>query len=132
MLGAQGIQIGTRFLVATECGAISRVYKEKVLKASDTSTIVTGKRLGHPVRSIKSPFSREYAKLEYTTISNDDLEQFAVGSLAAAVNGDEKKGCFLAGQIAGLVNKEQTCAEIIKEIFEEAETLLKGGAEWVR
>ncbi len=132
MLGAEGIQIGTRFLVAEECGAISRVYKEKVLKASDTSTIVTGKRLGHPVRSIKTAFSREYAKLEYTTISNDDLEQFAVGSLAAAVNGDEKKGCFLAGQISGLVNKEQTCAEIIKEIFEEAEELLRGGAKWVR
>ncbi|MGN0653750.1 MAG: nitronate monooxygenase [Oscillospiraceae bacterium] len=131
MLGAEGIQVGTRFLVATEC-SINQNYKDKVLKASDTSTIVTGKRLGHPVRSLKSPFSREYAKIEYTSISNEDLEQFAVGSLAAAVNGDDKHGCFLAGQISGLINKEQTSAEIIKEIMEQAEELLKGGAKWVR
>lgn len=131
MLGAEGIQVGTRFLVATEC-SINQNYKDKVLKASDTSTIVTGKRLGHPVRSLKSPFSREYAKIEYTSISNDELEQFAVGSLAAAVNGDDKHGCFLAGQISGLINKEQTSAEIIKEIMEQAEELLKGGAKWVR
>ena len=131
MLGAEGIQVGTRFLVATEC-SINQNYKDKVLKASDTSTIVTGKRLGHPVRSLKSPFSREYAKIEYTSISNEELEQFAVGSLAAAVNGDDKHGCFLAGQISGLINKEQTSAEIIKEIMEQAEELLKGGAKWVR
>ncbi len=131
MLGAEGIQVGTRFLVATEC-SINQNYKDKVLKASDTSTIVTGKRLGHPVRSLKSPFSREYAKIEYTSISNEDLEQFAVGSLAAAVNGDDKHGCFLAGQISGLINKEQTSAEIIKEIMEQAEELLRGGAKWVR
>lgn len=131
MLGAEGIQVGTRFLVATEC-SINQNYKDKVLKASDTSTIVTGKRLGHPVRSLKSPFSREYAKIEYTSISNEDLEQFAVGSLAAAVNGDDKHGCFLAGQISGLINKEQTSAEIIKEIMEQAEELLKGGAKWVK
>ena len=73
MLGAQGVQLGTRFLVAEEC-TLNRVYKDKVLKAHDTSTIVTGKRLGHPVRSIKTAFSRAYAKAEYTDISDDDLE----------------------------------------------------------
>lgn len=132
MLGAQGIQIGTRFLAAFECN-ISRVYKEKVLKANDTATIVTGRRLGHPVRSLKSPFSRNYAKLEYTDISDEELENLAVGSLrASVVDGDEKKGSFLAGQISGLVTKEQSASEIITDIFTEAESLLNGAGKWVK
>ena len=132
MLGAQGVQIGTRFLVAEECG-IHQNYKNKVLHAGDISTIVTGRRLGHPVRSIKTPFSRAYAKAEYTDISDDDLEQMAVGALRlAAVEGDEKNGCFLAGQIAGLVNREQPAKEIIEEICTEAENILKGASKWVK
>jgi len=132
MLGAQGVQVGTRFLVAHEC-TISRAYKDKVLKASDTSTIMTGKRLGHPVRSIKSPFSRAYAKAEYSSISDEELEQMAVGTLrAAVVDGDEKRGCFLAGQISGMVNKEQPAKEMIEEIFAQAEVILNGAAKWVR
>ncbi len=130
MLGASGVQIGTRFLAATEC-SIHPSYKAKVLKAKDTSTIVTGKRLGHPVRSLKTPFSREYAKAEYTDISDDALENMAVGTLRAAVcDGDEKRGCFLAGQIAGLVNREQTAAEIISEMMQEADALLKEVKAW--
>lgn len=132
MLGAQGVQIGTRFLVAEECG-VHQNYKNKVLHAGDISTIVTGRRLGHPVRSIKTPFSRAYAKAEYTDISDDDLEQMAVGALRlAAVEGDEKNGCFLAGQIAGLVNREQPAKEIIEEICTEAENILKGASKWVK
>ncbi|MBQ7960219.1 MAG: nitronate monooxygenase [Clostridia bacterium] len=132
MLGAQGIQVGTRFLAAFECN-ISPVYKEKLLKASDGATIVTGKRLGHPVRSLKSPFSRGYAKAEYSDISDEELEMMAVGSLrAAVVDGDEKKGCFLAGQISGMVNKEQSAAEIITDIFSEAENILNGAGKWVK
>ena len=132
MLGAVGIQVGTRFLLAEEC-AISRTYKDKVIKAKDTSTIVTGKRLGHPVRSIKSPFSRDYAKAEYTSIPDDELEAMAVGTLrAAAVDGDDKKGCFLAGQIAGMVNKEQPAADMIEEIFTSAEGILNGALKWVK
>lgn len=131
MLGACGIQIGTRFLLAEEC-SIARAYKDKVLKANDASTIVTGRRLGHPVRSIKSKFSREYARIEYTSIGDDELEQFAVGSLPAAVSGDEGHGCFLAGQISGLCKKEQPSAEIVREICEEAEALLSGGKKWVK
>ncbi|MBE6571383.1 MAG: enoyl-[acyl-carrier-protein] reductase FabK [Ruminococcaceae bacterium] len=132
MLGACGVQIGTRFLAALECG-ISRTYKEKVLTANDTATVVTGRRLGHPVRSIKTAFSRNYAKLEYTDIPNDELEALAVGTLrAAVVDGDEKKGCFLAGQISGLVNKEQSAKEIIEEIFCETETILNGAKQWVK
>lgn len=132
MLGSAGVQLGTRFLLATEC-SISRTYKEKLLKAGDTATIVTGRRLGHPVRSIKTVFSREYAKLEYTDISNDELENLAKGTLrAAVVDGDAQKGCFLAGQISGLCNKEQASTDIIEEIFTEAEALLKGATQWVR
>lgn len=131
MLGAVGVQIGTRFLVATECN-VHQNYKNKVLKAGDISTIVTGKRLGHPVRSIKTPFSRAYAKAEYSDISDNDLENMAVGALRlAAVEGDEKNGCFLAGQIAGMVNKEQSAKEIIEEICTDAEKILKGAEKWV-
>lgn len=131
MLGAQGVQLGTRFLVAKEC-SVHQNYKNKVLKAGDISTIVTGKRLGHPVRSIKTPFSRAYAKAEYSSISDEDLEKIAVGALRlAAKDGDEKNGCFLAGQIAGMVNKEQSAKEIIEEICTEAQNILKGAAKWV-
>ena len=128
MLGACGVQIGTRFLAAEEC-SIHPEYKARLLKAKDTSTVVTGRRLGHPVRSLKTPFSRAYAKAEYTDISDEDLEAMAVGSLrAAVVDGDGKKGCFLAGQISGLVNREQPAAEIIEEIMQQAEALLNGKA----
>lgn len=132
MLGATGVQVGTMFLAAEECN-ISAVYKDKVLKAKDTSTIVTGRRLGHPVRSIKTPFSREYAKVEYTDISNEELENMAVGKLRlAVVDGDEKKGCFLAGQIAGLVCEEKKASEMICEMFEETENILIGATKWVK
>lgn len=132
MLGAVGVQIGTRFLVAKECG-VHQHYKDLVLKASDTSTIVTGRRLGHAVRSLKTPYSRNYAKQEYTNISNEDLEQLGVGSLRkAAVDGNEKEGCYLAGQIAGLVNKEQTAAEIIEEIMAETEQVLSKAASFIK
>ena len=132
MLGACGVQMGTRFLVAKECG-VHQNYKDKVLKASDISTIVTGKRLGHPVRSLKTRFSRAYSKAEYSQISDEELEQMAVGALRlAAVNGDEEKGCFLAGQISGLVNKEQTAKEIIEEVCTQTEEVLKGALKWVR
>ncbi len=132
MLGAQGVQLGTRFLVAKEC-SVHQIYKDKVIKATDISTIVTGKRLGHPVRSLKTAFSKEYYKAEYSDISNDDLEAMAAGTLRlAAIEGDEKRGCFLAGQIAGMVNKEQSAAEIINEIFEEAQIILSGAKNLIK
>ena len=132
MLGACGIQMGTRFLVAKECG-VHQNYKDKVLKASDISTIVTGKRLGHPVRSLKTRFSRAYSKAEYSQISDEELEQLAVGALRlAAVNGDEEKGCFLAGQISGLVSKEQTAREIVEEVCTQTEVVVKGALKWVK
>ncbi|MDR1689241.1 MAG: enoyl-[acyl-carrier-protein] reductase FabK [Clostridiales bacterium] len=133
MLGAVGVQLGTRFLVAEEC-TVHPNYKNKILKAKDIETITTGKRLGHPVRSLKTPFSREYFEKEYdSSVSNEELEAFAVGALrAAAVDGDEKIGCFLAGQVAGLVKKEQTAAEMIEEMFKEAEEILSGAGKWVK
>ena len=133
MLGAVGVQVGTRFLVAHECN-IHANYKAKVLKAKDIDTIATGKRLGHPVRSIKTPFSRDFFKKEYDmTISNEELESFAVGALKkAALDGNEKEGCFLAGQISGLVKCEQSAEEIIQEMINEAEELLKGALQWVK
>lgn len=132
MLGAQGVQMGTRFLSATEC-TIHPSYKEKILKATDLCTMVTGKRLGHPVRSLRTQFAREYAKAEYGGMSDEELEAFATGALRLAVQeGDNEKGCFLAGQIAAMVKKEQPAAEIIKEVMEEAEPILLRAAEWVK
>lgn len=132
MLGAQGVQIGTRFLSATEC-TIHPTYKEKILKATDLCTMVTGKRLGHPVRSLRTPFARDYLKAEYGGMPDDELEKFATGALRLAVKeGDTEKGCFLAGQIAAIVNKEQPAAEIIKEIMDQAEPIIKRASEWVK
>ena len=133
MLGAEGVQLGTRFLSAKEC-SVHPIYKEKIIKAGDLATTTTGKRLGHPVRSLRTTFTREIAKHEFSSeISDDELEQMAVGALRlAAKEGDEKRGCFLAGQIAALVKKEQPAAEIVREIFEEAEVILKGAGKWVK
>ena len=131
MLGAAGVQLGTRFLVADECG-VHEEYKNKILRATDISTIATGKRLGHPVRSLKTPFSREYQKAEYDgAVTDEELESLGAGALRlAAVEGDAERGCFLSGQIAGMVSKRQSAAEIIREMIGEAVTVLDGAAKW--
>lgn len=133
MLGAEGVQLGTRFLVATEC-TIHQNYKDKVIAAKDSDTITTGKRLGHPVRQLKNEFSRSLALREYdNSITNEEFEQLGVGSLRrAAREGDLKTGAFMAGQSAGLVKKEQTCKEMIEELFIETEALLKGTGKWIK
>lgn len=132
MLGACGVQMGTRFLSAAECG-IHPVYKEKILKAGDLCTMVTGKRLGHPVRSLRTAFARDYSKAEYGGMPDDELEALGVGALRKAVQeGDLQKGCFLSGQIAAMVNREQPAAEIVRSVMEEAEPLLLGASKWVR
>jgi len=125
MLGAVGVQLGTRFLVAKEC-EIHQNYKDKVIAAKDIDTIATGKRLGHPVRSLKTPFSRDLFSKEYdSTVTNEEIEALGAGALQlAAVEGDLKRGCFMAGQISGLVKKEQTAKEIIDELMTEAKTVL--------
>ena len=133
MLGACGVQVGTRFLVASECN-VHQNYKDKILKAKDIDSIATGRRLGHPVRSLKTRFSRDYQKAEFdVNVTAEALEAMGVGALRkAAVDGNEAEGCFLAGQIAGLVSKEQPAAEIIRDLCEGAEPLLKGAAKWVK
>ena len=132
MLGACGVQMGTRFLSAEECN-IHPVYKEKILKAGDLATMVTGKRLGHPVRSLRTPFARNYFKAEYGGMPYDELEALGSGALRlAVVEGDAEKGCFLAGQIASVVNRQQPAAEIIKEVMEEAEPVLLSASKWVK
>lgn len=132
MLGAQGIQMGTRFLVAKECN-VHPNFKSKVLKAGDTSTMVSGRRLGHPVRSLKSPFSRKFLEMEKdATISDEELSAFGTGALRRAVkDGDEENGAFLCGQVAGLVKSEQTCKEILEEITSEAEKILRGASDLI-
>ena len=131
MLGACGVQMGTRFLSAEEC-SIHPTYKEKVLKANDLATMVTGKKLGHPVRSIRTNFTREYAKAEFGNTPDDELEKMGEGALRKAVQeGDLDNGCFLCGQIAAMVKKEQPAAEIVREVMEEAEPILMGASKWV-
>lgn len=133
MLGACGVQMGTRFLVAEEC-TVHPNFKAKVLKARDIDTIATGKRLGHPVRSLKNPFSRDYLRKEYdSSVSDADLEALGGGALyKAAKEGNEAEGCFLAGQIAGMVSKSQTASEIILEVCTEAEQLFREAGTWVK
>lgn len=109
MLGACGVQCGTRFLVAKEC-TVHQNYKNKILKAKDIDTIATGKRLGHPVRCLKNQFTRELFKQEYNSnISDEEWKRWGAGALRkAAKEGDEKNGSFMAGQCAAMVHKEQT------------------------
>lgn len=132
MLGACGVQMGTRFLSATEC-SIHPNYKEKILKATDLCTMVTGKRLGHPVRSLRTPFAREYSKAEYGSMPDEELEALGTGALRRAVQeGDNRTGCFLAGQVAAMVKQEQPAAQIIQEVMQEAEPILLRAPQWVK
>ena len=132
MLGACGVQMGTRFLSAFEC-SIHPNYKEKILKATDLCTMVTGKRLGHPVRSLRTQFARNYWKEEYGGMPDDELEALATGALRRAVQeGDNEKGCFLSGQIAAMVKQEQSAADIVRAVMEEAEPILRRADQWVQ
>lgn len=125
MLGADAVQIGTRFLVADEC-QIHENYKEKVIKAKDIDTVVTGRSTGHPVRQLRNSMTKKYLKMEEERVSFEELESLTVGSLRNAVkDGDVQNGSFMSGQIAGLVKKKQSCKEIIDEIISEAGKLLK-------
>ena len=119
MLGAEGVQLGTRFLVAKEC-TVHQNYKERVIKAKDIDTEVTGRSTGHPMRVIKNKLTREFIKLEKEGASVEQLEALGRGCLSKAVKGDVDFGSVMAGQISGLINKEQSCKEIIEEIMREA------------
>lgn len=124
MLGAVGVQIGTRFLTATECD-IHANYKQSVIEAKDTSTVVTGKFTGHPVRTLKNRCARKMLTAEKEGISVEEFEKLGAGSMRnGVVDGDEENGSFMAGQIAGLCKKVQPAAEILQEIVAEATDLV--------
>ncbi|MCQ2543487.1 MAG: enoyl-[acyl-carrier-protein] reductase FabK [Lachnospiraceae bacterium] len=124
MLGAKAVQMGTRFVVAKE-SIVHENYKNKVIKASDIDSVITGASTGHPVRSIRNKMTREYIKLEESGADFMELEQLTLGSLRSAVmDGDVVNGTVMAGQISGLIKEEKSCEEIIKEIMHDADALL--------
>lgn len=124
MLGAQAVQMGTRFIVANE-SIVHANYKKKVIQSSDVSSEVTGRTTGHPVRCIRNKMTKEYIKLEKEGADFMELEKLTLGSLRKAViDGDVVDGTLMAGQISGLVKKEQSCKEMIEEIMTQAEALL--------
>ena len=122
-LGAEGVQLGTRFLTVEEC-TIADAYKERVLKAKDSDTIVTGRGSGHPARCLKNRFARSVRKLEEDMEHNgDELEQMYLGSLRRAIEGDVDNGSMMVGQVAALVHERKTAAQVIDELVAEAEAL---------
>ena len=124
MLGAEAVQMGTRFLVAKEA-VVHANYKERVIKAKDIDSTVTGRSHGHPVRSLRNQMTREYVKLESEGKSFEELEYLTLGALRkAVVEGDVTNGTVMAGQIAGMITKEQTCKEMIEEMMEQTKKLL--------
>lgn len=124
MLGVQGVQVGTRFLVANEC-TIHENYKKKILAAKDIDAVVTGRPTGHPIRVLKNKLSRQFQKLEKENAPLEAFEELGRGCLPrAAREGDVEMGSIMAGQIAGLVKCEQSCKEIIEEMFAQAEVTI--------
>ena len=125
MLGAEAVQIGTRFVVAKESN-VHENYKQRIIKAKDIDSAVTGRTHGHPIRCLRNKMTREYLKLEQEGKSFEELEYLTLGSLRKAVQeGDINEGTVMAGQIAGMIQKEQTCREMIEEMTAQAEALLK-------
>lgn len=125
MLGADAIQVGTRFLSAEEC-TIHQEYKDKILKATDVSTIVTGKSLGHPVRSLKTPFSRTFSKMENDpSINQEDILAFGAGALRKAVQEGDKNGSYMAGECAGMVKRIEPAKAIVEDLILGAVKVIK-------
>ena len=125
MLGAEGVQMGTRFVAAKE-SIVHANYKEKLIKAKDIDSTVTGSSTGHPVRSIRNKMTKEYLKLEKEGADFMELEKLTLGSLRKAViEGDVVNGTLMAGQIAGLVKSEDSCQDIVWELVRDASKLLK-------
>ena len=128
MLGAEGVQVGTRFLTAYEC-TVHPNYKQKVINAKDIDTVVTGRSTGHPVRTLKNKLSRRFLEMEAAGVPAQEVEKLGIGALAkAVVQGDMEYGSVMAGQIAAIVNKEQSAKDIITEMLTQAEELLH--KEW--
>ena len=128
MLGAEAIQVGTRFLSAQECN-VHPEYKEKILKATDISTIVTGKSLGHPVRSLTTPFSKTFAKMENDpSVSQEDILAFGSGALRKAVQEGDRNGSYMAGECAGMVRKIEPAKDIVEDLILGAEKVIAEAA----
>lgn len=127
MLGAEAVQMGTRFVVAKE-SIVHENYKQRILKAKDIDSAVTGRSHGHPVRCLRNQMTREYNKLEAEGKSFEELEYLTLGTLRKAVmDGDVTNGTVMAGQIAGMVKKEQTCKEMLEEMMAQAGQLFGQG-----
>ena len=132
MLGAEAVQIGTRFVVANE-SIVHENYKKKILSAKDIDSVVTGRSTGHPVRTLRNKTTREYLQLEKEGASFEELENLTIGGLRKAVmEGDADRGSVMAGQIAGLIKKEQSCKEIIDELMAETIGIVKERSSWVK
>ena len=126
MLGAEGVQLGTRFVASTE-SIVHRNYKEKIMKAKDIDSVITGASTGHPVRSLRNQMTREYLELEREHADFMELEKLTLGSLRKAViDGDTVHGTLMAGQIEGLIHEEKTCAQIIEELLGTAQKAWSG------
>lgn len=132
MLGAEGVQCGTIFLGSQEC-VIHQTYKEKILAASETDTVVTGKTLGHPVRALKTPFTKKFASMEKDPdVTPEQILEYGSGSLRKAVqNGDETFGSYMAGQSVGMVKEIKPVAQIIEEMIVGVESRFKSVSAWV-
>lgn len=129
MLGADAIQVGTRFLSAEECN-VHEAYKEKILKATDISTIVTGKSFGHPVRSLKTPFSKSFAKMEADpAVSPEEILAFGSGALRKAVQEGDRNGSYMAGECAGMVKNIEPAKTIVEDLILGAERVMKRTSE---
>lgn len=129
MLGAEAVQMGTRFVVADEA-VVHDNYKDKIIASKDIDSAVTGRSTGHPVRCIRNKLTKEYIKLEESGASVEEIESFAAGSLRkAVVDGDVVYGSVMAGQIAGMIKKRQSCKEIIEELMAETEALFKSAPD---
>jgi len=123
-LGAQAVQMGTRFVCSEECIAHHN-YKEKIIKAGDRSTMVTGQALGHPIRSIMNRLAKQFVEMEKSGASIEEMEAFGRGRVQMGlINGDSDEGTLLAGQISGLINEIKPVKAIIDDIVSEAEAII--------
>ncbi len=123
-LGAEAVQMGTRFVASKE-SIVHENYKNKLIKAKDIDSEVTGRSTGHPVRLVRNKMTREYLKKEQAGATLEELEQMTLGALRkAVVEGDVEYGSVMAGQVAGMIKKEETCAEIIADVM-KGEQLLR-------
>ncbi len=128
ILGADAIQVGTRFLAAEEC-TVHQNYKDRILKATDNSTMVTGKTLGHPVRSLKSPFSTTFAKMEADpAVKPEEILAFGTGALRKAAKEGDPNGSYMAGEAAGMVNRIEPARAIVEDLILGAEKILRKAA----